>query len=211
MGYLWDGLNTVHALTDGIFKRESEICKTVEQKFLVTRYLEKLGGAIKDVRIILNAANSPRLRRHFKANFSIETVDPIGPITALLPSTTNGWENVAFKALEEINREKLEREEIEWEAVASKVRADAQRVSFRAPSHNTSCIFSACSSPIRYLRKNRLSIILGYPNCAVAVASTSFDLSTLPKEPGLPPRVATTSDATHGNSHQCRKKLRIWL
>lgn len=57
----------------------------------------------------------------------------MGSTAALLPSTINGWENVAFKALAEMNRGKLERDEIEWEAVASKVRADAQRVSSRAP------------------------------------------------------------------------------
>lgn len=138
---IWDGLKTVHALTSEMFKGEPDICKTVDQTFPVKRYLEKLVGVTKDVKILLNAANSPRLRRHFKAHFSIETVDPIGPTAALLPSTINAWENVAFKALEEINRGKLERGEIEWEAVASKVRADAQRVNSRAPppQHSVHC------------------------------------------------------------------------
>lgn len=130
---LWDGLNTVHFLTGEMLKDESEICKRVKKKSPVTQYLDKLVGVMKDVRVLLNTTNSPRLRRHFKANFSIVTVDLIGSTAALLPSTINGWENVAFKALAEMNRGKLERDEIEWEAVASKVRADAQRVSSRAP------------------------------------------------------------------------------
>lgn len=105
----------------------------MEQTFPENRYFEKLVGVTKDLRTLLNAANSPRLRRHFKAHLKIETVDPIGPIAALLPSTINGWEKVAFNALEEINRGKLKRGEIEYEAIASKVRADAQRLSDCTP------------------------------------------------------------------------------
>lgn len=138
---IWDGLKTVHALTSETFKDEPDICKAVEQTFPVKRYLEKSAGVTKDVKIPLNAANSPQLRRHFKAHFSIETVDPIGPTAALLPSTINARENLAFKALEKTNRGKLERGEMEWEAVAGKVRADAQRVNSLAPppKHSVHC------------------------------------------------------------------------
>lgn len=156
--------------------------------------------------VLLNATNSPRLRRHFKADFSIQTVGPIGPIAALLLSTINGWENVAFKALEEINRGKLERGEIEWEAVASKVRADAQRINSRAtpPQH-----FVLCEC-----------VLLSYMLSQEELFAQLFWIIEIVLSRVLPPhsiyqlckrnqvchqRVATTSDATHGDSHGCRK------
>lgn len=181
----------------------------MEQTFPENRYFEKLVG----VRNLLNAANSPRLRRHFKAHLKIETVDPIGPIAALLPSTINSWEKVAFNALEEINRGKLKRGEIEYEAIASKVGADAQRLSdcTLPPQNFVHCecillshmLFHREESFINYIGVSKLCC----RGCFHLMQSANFCKRNQICHQGLPPQVV----GSHGRSHLCRKKLRMWL
>lgn len=92
----------------------------------------KVVSFAKDVRILLNAADSPRLRDYLRDWFSIHSLDPLSS-TAGLPSTIKDWEIVASKALQEANSRKPE--ELEYEALSSKVRADGQNlVKTRTPT-----------------------------------------------------------------------------
>lgn len=138
---VWGWLRLVDVMTSEMFEEEPDICKSMEQSFPAKRYLEKLVGVTRDVLILQNAANSLKLRHQFKAYLIIKTVDPIGPVAALLPSTRKGWEEVAFNALGETNRGKLQSGEIEYEASIRKVRADAQRLCDRPlpPRHFVHC------------------------------------------------------------------------
>lgn len=89
---------------------------------------------MKDVKILLNAANSPRLRQYFTKEFTITTVDPTDPLPFQLAKSEDAWQAVINKALQEFNKAKLEQGEEEFEAVATKTKSDAQRLATRALS-----------------------------------------------------------------------------
>lgn len=95
--------------------------------------LDKVVAVLKDVKIMLNAANSPRLRQYFLRDFTIITFNPIGPFPFPLPKIEDGWQGVVQKALQEINKARTEQGE-EFEAVATKVKADTQRLANRTMS-----------------------------------------------------------------------------
>lgn len=76
-------------------------------------------SVVKDVKNLLNAAYTPQLWRHFEATFAVTTLDPVGPSTNLLPSKIKAWEEVAFQAVEEMNKGKIERREVENGALTS--------------------------------------------------------------------------------------------
>lgn len=121
----WEGLSNLQVETTRFFHDNLDLSELMANPFPAQRYLEKVVAFPKDIRILLNAANSPRLRTHFQNPFTISTLDPIGAAAAP-PLTIVGWEEVASKALEEGNRGKTE--EFEYEAVPSKVKADARKL-----------------------------------------------------------------------------------
>ena len=132
---VWRGLSNLQVETAKIFRENSDLCKSLATNFPAQRYLEKVVSFAKDVRILLNAANSPRLRNHFRNRFFICSLDPISS-AAGLPSTVKDWETVAFKALQEANSRKPE--DLEYEVLPSKVRADGQKlVKSRTPTPRT--------------------------------------------------------------------------
>lgn len=122
---VWDGLSNLQVETTKLFRDNLDLSELMAKTFPAQRYLEKVVAFAKDIRILLNAANSPRLRTHFKNPFTINILDPIGA-EAALPLTIVGWEEVDSKALEEGNRGTTE--EFEYEAVPSKVKADARNL-----------------------------------------------------------------------------------
>lgn len=128
----WDGLSNLQVETTKMFREKPDLYESFETTFPAKRYLEKVVSFAKDIKILLNAANSPRLRPYFRNRFSIQSLDPISSTTGL-PSTIKEWENVALKALQEANRRKAE--ELEYEALPSKIRADGQKlVKSRSPT-----------------------------------------------------------------------------
>lgn len=131
----WDGLSNLYVETTKIFRENPELYESLETSFPAKRYLKKIVSFAKDVKILLNAANSPRLRIYFRNRFSIRSLDQISSTTGL-PLTIKDWDIVALKALQEANRRKPE--EVEHEALPSKVRADGQKlVKSRTPTPRT--------------------------------------------------------------------------
>ena len=122
---VWEGLSNLQVETTRFFRDNIDLSELMAETFPAQRYLEKVVAFAKDIRILLNAANSPRLSTYFQNSFTISTLDPIGA-AATLPLSIVGWEEVALKALEEGNRGKTE--EFEYEAVPSKVKADARKL-----------------------------------------------------------------------------------
>ncbi|MCJ1239110.1 hypothetical protein MMC14_007103 [Varicellaria rhodocarpa] len=68
--------------------------------FDVLRYLSKLVSIPKDIKVLLNVANSPRLRNIFRAELKINPLDPVSQ-SYELPNTALGWKNLITKVLEE--------------------------------------------------------------------------------------------------------------
>lgn len=131
----WDGLSNLQVETLKMSRENPDLFESMAKTFPAQRYLEKVVSFAKDIRILLNAANSPRLRHHFKIPFYVKILDPISSVTAL-PSSIKGWEDVASKALQEANRRKPK--ELEYEILPSKVRADGRKlVETRTPTPRT--------------------------------------------------------------------------
>lgn len=127
-----DGLSNLQVETAKMFRENPDLFESMAKTFPAQRYLEKVVSFAKDIRILLNAANSPRLRNLFRIPFYIKTLEPISSATAL-PSTIKGWEDVASKTLQEANRRKPE--DLQYEALPSKVRADGRKlVQTRTPT-----------------------------------------------------------------------------
>lgn len=122
---VWDGLSNLQVETTKVLRDNPDLFELTTKTFPAKRYLEKMFGFVTDIKILLNAANFPRLRNHFKIPFVIKTLEPIDSTTAL-PSSIKGWEEVASKALKEVNSAKTE--ELEYEVLPSKVRSDAQKL-----------------------------------------------------------------------------------
>lgn len=56
--------------------------ESIVNVFLLRRYLDKVVAVMKDIKILLNAANSPLLRQYLTEEFTITIVNP----TNLFPS-----------------------------------------------------------------------------------------------------------------------------
>lgn len=84
-----DGLSHLQVETTKLFRDNLDLSELMAKTFPAEGYLEQVVGFAKDIRILLNAANSPRLRTHFKNPFTIISLAPIGAAAAL-PSTITG-------------------------------------------------------------------------------------------------------------------------
>lgn len=132
---LWDVLEALHVLNGKIcWENPDDIYDTTMKVFPLQRYLDKVVAVLRDVKIMLNAANSPQLRQYFVKDFTITTVDPIGPFSFPLPKSEDDWQAVFQIALQELNKARTEQGEEEFEAVATKIKADAQRLANRTMS-----------------------------------------------------------------------------
>lgn len=104
---VWDGLSNLQVETTKVLRDNPDLFELTTKTFPAKRYLEKMFGFVTDIKILLNAANFPRLRNHFKIPFVIKTLEPIDSTNAL-PSSIKSWEEVASKALKEVNSAKTE-------------------------------------------------------------------------------------------------------
>ena len=93
--------------------------------FNVSRYLFKVTSQSKDAQVLINAANSPRLRQIFQAKFTITPLEPVSE-TYRLPNATPEWKEVIQRVLAEKNRtKKPDEDEFELTPIAGQ---DAKQV-----------------------------------------------------------------------------------
>lgn len=86
----WDGLSNLQVETTKMFREKPDLYESFETNFPAKRYLEKVVSFAKDIKILLNAANSPRLRPYFRNRFSIQSLDPISNTTGLPSPSKSG-------------------------------------------------------------------------------------------------------------------------
>lgn len=140
---LWDVLEALHVLNGKIPWGDPDDIYGTVKFFSLQRYLDKVVAVLRDVKILLNAANSPQLRQYFLRKFTITTVNPIGPFPFPLPKSEDLWQGVVKIALQELNKARTEQGEEEFEAVAAKIKADAQRLASR-PMSATNYVHCEC-------------------------------------------------------------------
>lgn len=133
--HLWDGLELLQQLTEKIdWEDPDDVYESILNVFPLRRYLDKVVAVLKDIKILLNAANSPRRGQYFTKEFTITTVNSTDPFPFQLANSEDGWQAVIKKALQEINKAKVKQGEEEFEAVATKIKSDAQRLATRVMS-----------------------------------------------------------------------------
>lgn len=65
-----------------------DLDERMEKRFSLDRYLLKIIAVSKDVKILLNAANSPWLIPWFKSELRIHSLAPSGPLKFSLPNAS---------------------------------------------------------------------------------------------------------------------------
>ena len=97
---MWEVLEALHVMNGKIcWEDPDDIYETIVEVFPLQRYLNKVVEVLRDVKIMLNAANSSRLRQYFLKDFTITTVNPIGSFPFPLPKSEDGWQAVVHKWL----------------------------------------------------------------------------------------------------------------
>ena len=96
--------------------------------FPIDRYLKKVTAFAKDVKILLNRANSPRVRPWFQSQLEVEPITPSEPVNFLLPNSPDEWRKVVTSAIESINKRKKQAGVELYEEILPRVMSDIKKI-----------------------------------------------------------------------------------
>ena len=84
----------------------SELKAFTPKPFDIPRYIMKIVSLSKNIQVLINAANSPRLRSIFGAKLIVTALEPTLLQTYVIPEKSSEWRQVISQVLEEKNRNK---------------------------------------------------------------------------------------------------------
>lgn len=100
----------------------------MKRDFPIDRYLKKVTAFSKEIKILLNRANSPRMLPWFQLQLEIEPIVPSEPLHFVLPNSSDEWREVVNSALESTNKAKEQACVELYEEIPSKVISDIKRI-----------------------------------------------------------------------------------
>ena len=125
----------------------------MKKDFPIDRYLMKVTAFSKDIKILLNRANSPRMLPWFRSRLTIQTIAPSGPLNFSLPNSPDEWKEVVDSALESINKAKEQACVELYEEVPSKVISDIKKIVNKPCNHQ---IYAHCECTLlAHMHANR--------------------------------------------------------
>ena len=124
----------------------------MKKVFPIDRYLRKVTAFSKDIKILLNRANSPRMLPWFRSKLTVEAIAPSGPLDFSLPKSPDEWREVVNSALESINKAKEQACELR-EEIPSKVMGDIKKIINKPCNHQ---IYAHCECTLlAHMHANR--------------------------------------------------------
>lgn len=125
----------------------------MKKDFPIDRYLMKVTAFSKDIKILLNRANSPRMFPWFRSNLTVKAIAPSGPLKFLLPNFPEEWREVVNSALESTNKARAQACAELYEEIPSKVISDIKKIINKPCNHN---IYAHCECTLlAHMHSNR--------------------------------------------------------
>ena len=115
----------------------------MKKDFPIDRNLKKVTAFAKDIKILLNRANSPRMLPWFQSQLEVEPIAPSEPLNFLLPNSPDEWREVVNSALESINKAKEQACVELYEEISSKVISDIKKI-ITKPCNQQVYVHSEC-------------------------------------------------------------------
>lgn len=100
----WTVLDAVRSAVDKFNRDPSELSKTFHFNF--TRYITRVAEIPRHIGTLLDAANSPRLRGIFQAEFSVVALKSSGKVYHTLPRSSGDWQRLIDIILDYRNQER---------------------------------------------------------------------------------------------------------
>lgn len=100
----WTVLDAVRSAVDKFNRDPSELSKTFHFNF--TRYITRVAAMPRHMMTLLDAANSPRLRGIFRAEFSLVALKSKGKVYYSLPKSSGDWQRLIDIILDYRNQER---------------------------------------------------------------------------------------------------------
>ena len=125
----------------------------MKKDFPIDRYLMKVTAFSKEIKILLNRANSPRMLPWFRSKLTVQAIAPSGPLNFSLPNSPDEWREVVNSALESINKAKLQACVELYEEIPSKVTSDIKKIINKPCNHQ---IYAHCECTLlAHMHANR--------------------------------------------------------
>ncbi|MCJ1348311.1 hypothetical protein MMC31_006542 [Peltigera leucophlebia] len=125
----------------------------MKKDFPIDRCLMKLTAFSKNIKILLNRAESPRLLPWFRSRLTIQAIAPSGPLNFSLPNSPDEWREVVNCALESINKAKEQACLELYEEIPSEVMSDVKKIINKPCNHQ---IYAHCECTLlAHMHANR--------------------------------------------------------
>ena len=125
----------------------------MKKDFLIDQYLMKVIAFSKDIKILLNRANSPGMFPWFRSNLTVKAIAPSRPLNFLLPNSPDEWREVVNSALESTNKARAQAYAELYEDIPSKVINDIKKIINKPCYHH---IYAHCECTLlAHMHANR--------------------------------------------------------
>lgn len=126
--YVWAVLEHIRHQFDKVAVTIKTHKNTPRIPFSLFRYLSKVVSVIQDIKVLMKAANSPRLRALFHQDLKIINVKGSGDIPFNLPRSREGWTQVVQDALQWRNMTAKTKGEVKFKLDSFNVEQHAARM-----------------------------------------------------------------------------------